>query len=53
MAGDLFVDLRNVYDAATMAGAGLRHVGVGKGAAAAVPLPTVDQPTSEYGSSIP
>ncbi len=32
MRGDVFVDLRNVYNAATMGAAGLRHVGIGKGA---------------------
>jgi UDPglucose 6-dehydrogenase len=34
MAGDVLVDLRNVYDPAAAAAAGLRYVGVGRGAAA-------------------
>ena len=37
MRGSVFVDLRNVYDAAAMAAAGPDHVGVGKGLAAPAP----------------
>jgi UDPglucose 6-dehydrogenase len=37
MRGNVFVDLRNVYDAETMTAAGLVHVGVGKGTPPGLP----------------
>jgi UDPglucose 6-dehydrogenase len=40
MRGDVFVDLRNVYDQEVMAAAGLAYVGVGKGSGEILPTST-------------